>query len=131
MASDRQIAANRKNAKKSTGPSSDAGKRRSAKNAFRHGLASIDSPFRSETDELARLLSDAPEDTNPTFASVDAADAQLTLVQVKKMKTETLDRFLKGDRTCDDTCRMNEELRKLDRYERRAFRQRRRALEAF
>ena len=55
MASDRQIAANRKNAKKSTGPSSEAGKRRSAKNAFRHGLASSDSPFRKELEELAHL----------------------------------------------------------------------------
>jgi hypothetical protein len=131
MVSDRQIAANRKNAKKSTGPSSEAGKQRSSKNAVRHGLASSGSPFRKEIEELARLLSGAPEDTDPTFISIDAADAQMTLVQVKKMKTETMDRFLKGDQTCDDTRQMNEELRKLDRYEQRALRRRKQALRAF
>jgi hypothetical protein len=131
MASDRQIAANRKNAKKSTGPSSEAGKRRSSKNAVRHRLASSNSRFPKEIVELARLLSGAPKDADPTFVSIDAADAQMTLVEVKKMKTETLGRFLKGDRTCDDTHQMNEELRKLDRYEQRALRRRKRALKAF
>jgi hypothetical protein len=33
-----QIAANRRNAEKSTGPRTDAGKRRSRRNALRHGL---------------------------------------------------------------------------------------------
>ena len=128
MASDRQIAANRKNAKKSTGPSSEAGRRRSAKNALQHGLASGDQPFRRDVEELAKLLSKAPKDADPTFVSIDAADAQMTLVQVKRMKTETMNRFLKGDRTCDDTRQMNDELRKLDRYEQRLLRRRKRAL---
>ena len=39
MASERQIAANRRNAQKSTGPRSVAGKRRASRNAYRHGLA--------------------------------------------------------------------------------------------
>jgi hypothetical protein len=39
MAAERQIAANRQNAKKSTGPRSEIGKQRSRRNAFRHGLA--------------------------------------------------------------------------------------------
>jgi hypothetical protein len=38
MTSDRQIAANRLNAQNSTGPRTDHGKRRSRRNAFRHGL---------------------------------------------------------------------------------------------
>jgi len=38
MTTDRQIAANRLNAKNSTGPRTDAGKRRSRRNAIRHGL---------------------------------------------------------------------------------------------
>lgn len=38
MASERQIAANRLNAQKSTGPKTEAGKRRSRRNAFKHGL---------------------------------------------------------------------------------------------
>lgn len=38
MATEKQIAANRQNAKKSTGPRTDYGKRRSRRNAMRHGL---------------------------------------------------------------------------------------------
>ena len=38
MTSDKQIAANRENAKRSTGPRSAGGKRKSRRNAFRHGL---------------------------------------------------------------------------------------------
>ena len=38
MATDRQIAANRRNAQSSTGPTTEGGKRRSRRNAFRHGL---------------------------------------------------------------------------------------------
>jgi hypothetical protein len=38
MTSDKQIEANRANAQKSTGPKSEAGKKRSSLNAFRHGL---------------------------------------------------------------------------------------------
>jgi len=38
MASERQIAANRRNARKSSGPHSGAGKKRASRNAYRHGL---------------------------------------------------------------------------------------------
>jgi hypothetical protein len=38
MATDKQIAANRLNAKNSTGPRTNAGKHRSRRNATRHGL---------------------------------------------------------------------------------------------
>jgi hypothetical protein len=39
VATEKQIAANRANAKRSTGPKTAAGKRRSSRNAFRHGLS--------------------------------------------------------------------------------------------
>src|SRR5215475_2393333 len=39
MTTDKQIIANRQNAKHSTGPRSESGKRRSRRNAIRHGLA--------------------------------------------------------------------------------------------
>ncbi|MGC1764422.1 MAG: hypothetical protein WA769_15920, partial [Pseudolabrys sp.] len=38
MATEKQLAANRQNAKSSTGPRTEAGKRRSRRNAIRHGL---------------------------------------------------------------------------------------------
>jgi hypothetical protein len=52
MASERQIAANRRNASKSTGPKSRGGKRRSAANARTHGLAE---PIAGQA-EFARLI---------------------------------------------------------------------------
>src|SRR5262245_13693746 len=41
MASERQIAANRRNAARSTGPRTASGKVRSSKNALRHGFAAF------------------------------------------------------------------------------------------
>jgi hypothetical protein len=39
MATERQKAANRRNARKSTGPRWNGGKRRASRNSFRHGLS--------------------------------------------------------------------------------------------
>ena len=39
MASQKQIEANRRNARKSTGPRSASGKKRASRNAFSHGLS--------------------------------------------------------------------------------------------
>ncbi len=129
MASARQIAANRKNAQRSTGPISQAGKTRAAKNALQHGLARTDSPFRHEIEEFARLLSKETNQDDPTFANVEAAHAQLTLLQVREVKAAIFDRFFKSDRTLDDSIRLNEELRKIERYEKRAFSRRKRAMQ--
>jgi hypothetical protein len=40
MATERQIVANRQNARKSTGPRSHAGRKRASRNSYRHGLCS-------------------------------------------------------------------------------------------
>jgi hypothetical protein len=100
--------------KKSTGPTSQASRKRSAKNALQHGLASTDSPFRHEIEEFARLLSRETNQANPTFASFEAAHAQMILLQVKKVKAAAFARFFKRDRTLDHTLRLNEELRKIE-----------------
>ena len=48
MATDRQLQANRENAKKSTGPRTPEGKARSSRNALRHGLLAQDSVIPGE-----------------------------------------------------------------------------------
>ena len=49
MASDKQLAANRANAKLSTGPTTEAGKKRSRRNALKHGLLSTTLLLPTET----------------------------------------------------------------------------------
>jgi hypothetical protein len=65
MASERQIAANRRNARKSTGPRSGAGRKRASRNAYRHGLTlSINSTaaFAKQLDTLVRKIAGDSED---------------------------------------------------------------------
>lgn len=52
MASESQMAANRRNARKRTGPPSRGGKRRVSKNALRHGLSV---PFRANAAEAGLI----------------------------------------------------------------------------
>jgi hypothetical protein len=59
MASPAKIAANRRNARRSTGPRSAAGKARARRNAFRHGLAtpaSLDHVAMDRIDDLVVAL---------------------------------------------------------------------------
>ena len=57
MASELQIEANRRNAKKSRGPKSGAGKMTSSRNALRHGLARTQTGKNSAPDSLVSLIS--------------------------------------------------------------------------
>ena len=65
MASEGQIAANRRNARKSTGPRSGAGKKRASHNAHRHGLTSSiasTAAFAKQLDKLVREIAGDTED---------------------------------------------------------------------
>lgn len=96
MASERQILANRRNAQKSTGPKTALGKKRSSKNAYRHGLSlpmhNVGS--QKQLEELARLY--AGDALYPKILGLAerAADAQADLVRVRKVKTAILERAL-------------------------------------
>jgi hypothetical protein len=131
MTSDRQVAANRRNAKKSRGPISVSGKRRSRENALRHGLATSvdrDPLLRADVDRLAKILSHARGEPNITLTTQDAAAAEIDLLRIGKVRALIFDRFHRSERSLQDVTRLNQELGKLDRYERRAFSRRRRAL---
>jgi hypothetical protein len=95
MATARQIAANRRNAKKSTGPRSAEGRARSARNATRHGLnAAV--PVDEAVIGLYRALVGDPE-ADPAadsgsvacdLAALDLARAQVRLAQATRHLAE-------------------------------------------
>ena len=71
MATENQIQANRENAQHSTGPSSEAGKAASSKNATRHGLAGhafvlLEWEHAEDFDRLQQSLRDEHQPTTPT-----------------------------------------------------------------
>jgi len=95
MASERQIVANRRNARKSTGPRSGGGKNRSSRNAYRHGLTvSITSSqgFAKQLDKLAREIAGDTEDPLLLERARTIAQAELDLVRVRRAKVALIER---------------------------------------
>ena len=132
MASSKQIAANRRNARKSTGPKSVRGRARSSRNALRHGLAvpvEADPHVRDEVKKLAKAIAAAAGLARPGEAAHAFAEAEFDLLRIRKLKSTVLNEagFIAGG-DLDDLASLNDKLSKLARYERRAFSRRKRAL---
>ena len=94
MASERQIAANRANAGKSTGPRSASGKKRASRNALKHGLTTPISGavVTREIEALARQIAGDPEDRLRMALARDAAEAQLDLARVQRVGVDLIER---------------------------------------
>ena len=82
MASKRQIAANRRNARKSTGPKSAAGKAASSANALRHGLAAARAVVLPDEDADAyeRLRQGVIADLDPAGALQEALAQRIVVL---------------------------------------------------
>jgi hypothetical protein len=96
MSSERQRAANRRNARKSTGPRSQAAKKRTSQNALRHGLTLSFAASAAHTkliDKLARQI--AGPNTGRIFLEYarEIAIAELDLARVRRVKTELIQRL--------------------------------------
>ena len=145
MTSPAKIAANRRNARRSTGPRSAAGKARARRNAFRHGLttpASLDHVAMDRIDNLVDALTiDVHSQLQFQLATV-AAEAQAEIERVRHTKVNLVNRasaqlreeggrlLSAGERAALAFAGKTEILMACERYERRAISRRNRALHA-
>jgi hypothetical protein len=135
MTSDRKIESNRKNAQKSTGPRSEAGQRRSRRNALRHGLAiaiGSDPSSSEDINRLAGILAQGRSGPNIGEFAHQAAEAEIDLLRIRKLRASRINAGVRGksETRLDDHSRLDDELATFERYERRAFSRRKRAFRA-
>ncbi len=126
MASEKQIAANRANAMCSCGPKTMAGRLKSSRNAFRHGLsgpARSDPVTSAKVDAIAHALAGEHATEDRLTSAADFARAQLELLRIRSIRTELLAKI----DLSEDNLQELQRLVALDRYERYAFTKRRRA----
>jgi hypothetical protein len=128
MATEKQIAANRANAKRSTGPKTVAGKMASSRNAFRHGLSCplplglVTSPI---VHAIARELTSEGARDDQWASAVEFANAQFELLRIRAIRTEMI---LEREIVSLSTQKLRR-LASIDRYERYSRTRRRRALQ--
>ena len=131
MASEKQIAANRANAKRSTGPKTAAGKQKSSRNAFLHGLSRLVLPgssalAKADATTMAAAPADGQAAENQLEIATSFAEAQLELSLIRAVRTEQW-----GKINLDEGLECNwKDLRRLaalDRYDRYALTKLRRA----
>jgi hypothetical protein len=95
MASERQIAANRRNARKSTGPRSGAGRKRASRNAYRHGLTlniTSTAAFAKQLDKLVHKIASDTADEIVLERARAVAQAELDLARVRRAKVALIER---------------------------------------
>ncbi|MGE9009925.1 hypothetical protein ACO2JO_15180 [Leptospira interrogans] len=94
MPTEKQIAANRANGRRSRGPTSLHGKARAGRNSYRHGLTGRDSSagFLLQVEKLAhRLAGNNQSAIVHKFARV-VAEADLELARVRRVKAALIER---------------------------------------
>jgi hypothetical protein len=90
MATAKQIAANRANAKKSTGPRTAAGCAKSSRNAYRHGLSVPAQPDPQAVEALAEAIAGETAGEVELRAARTLAEAQLELKRIRATKLAAL-----------------------------------------
>jgi len=96
MATQKQIEANRRNARKSTGPRSASGKKRASGNAYRHGLSRpmLGAEHRRAVEALAsRILDDHgnAKDLHALASAREIAEAEFELARVQRSKVAQIE----------------------------------------
>src|SRR4051794_13489448 len=97
MASARQIAANRRNAARSTGPRTSAGKARSRRNALRHGLESVHFKVTDDPALESRIVDaicNGNADPHRRLLALAIADCQIMLSRVRVVRAAAYEHLL-------------------------------------
>jgi hypothetical protein len=84
VATERQVAANRRNARNSRGPRSTAGKKRASRNSYRHGLAAAVTTTEEDAkgiEKLARRIAGDTADFVILEHARNAAEAEFELAR--------------------------------------------------
>ena len=132
MATERQITANRRNARRSTGPRSRAGKKRASRNSYRHGLSSgvaTSAEFAKHVESLARKIACCGADAVSLEVARAVARAEFELAQIRRVRVALIARMAEfGElevpdplRTCRDVIRS---LTSIDRADPAIYRRR-------
>jgi hypothetical protein len=104
------------------------------RNARRHGLAVAvggDPAFHEDIEKLAKALSLSSGTQQVSEHAREAAEAELDLARIRKVRAYLFETLYFADTAAPDGITdLNSKLTKLERYERRAFSRRRRALRA-
>jgi hypothetical protein len=132
MSTQKQTDANRRNAAKSTGPRTPAGKIRARANALKHGLAAKsvrDESKRQQIDALTRVFAGQ----TGSIAARAIAEAQVELQCVERYRADLLSKIPPLDdpganQEGEEITNVVLRLEKLLRYERRATSKRNKAL---
>ena len=142
MTSESKIAANRRNSRRSSGPRTHTGKLNVSRNALRHGLAAAtlrDAGIAAEVDRLATAIAGENADAVQREQALIIAESELSLLRVRAVRTNILEQMLategssRGDRANPVLPGVIggaylDQLRRLERYERRAFSRRQGAI---
>jgi hypothetical protein len=134
MTSERQIAANRKNAARSTGPTTAAGKARASRNAWRHGLSRPAARTPEVADDIEALARDvlggggaSPHERDLAY---EAAEGQIEMIRVRRVRQQLFEAVMRqtpGMRGCERDVSIAA-IGRLERYERLAETRRNKAL---
>lgn len=140
MTSERKRAANRRNAAKSTGPRTTAGKARTRRNALRHGLSlPLAAGIGPELEALAAQIAGQRVTYDEAGQARIAAHAQLEVERVRQAKasliTSGAKRMMSNGSNPEEGAAFAfannaKTLAACDRYEKRALSRRNRALRA-
>jgi hypothetical protein len=125
VASEKQIAANRRNAQRSTGPRTAAGKSISSRNALRHGLSlpPDDADAKAMIDRMALAFLDKQPNSSDVEVAKAWASAHWDLWRIKKMRRDLLAELDSGQASLEQL----QLLLATYRYDHRARTKRRRA----